>query len=100
MVDDIHFQKILPSVSSTKRVKRAGRQDKEKQNPSFKKFLNQNEDNEEEANDNKKKKKKKPTKDMNPTQEKSGRNTATGPPAEKPDPLQDNSHRKRIDVRA
>jgi hypothetical protein len=98
MVDDIHFQKIVPSVSSTKRVKRSGRQDKQKHNAPFKKFLNQNEDNEEETNEDQKKKKQ--IKTMNPTQEQSGKNVTTVPSAENRNTLQNNSQRKGIDVRA
>ena len=98
MVDDIHYQKIAIPVSSTKRVKRAGRQDKQKHNTPFKKFLNQNEDNEEETSEDQKKKKQ--TKAKNPTQEQSGKNATTAPAAENRDTLQDNSHRKCIDVRA
>ena len=98
MVDDIHFQKIVPSVSSTKRVKRSGRQDKQKHNSSFKKFLNQNEDNEEEINEDQKKKKQ--IKTMSPKQEQSGEKVMTAPSAKNRDFLQDDSHRKGIDVRA
>ena len=100
MVDDIHFQNIVPSVSSTKRVKRSGRQDKQKHNSAFKKFLNQNEDNEDETNKDKKKKKKKKIKTMNPTQIQSGKNVMTVPSGRKRTTFQDDAHRKGIDVRA
>ena len=98
MVDDIRLPKIVPSVSNTQRVKRAGRQDQQKHYPSFKKFLNQNEDNEEENNEDQQKKKK--TKTLMPTQEQSRKKNTTGPFTENRDALQDSSRRKGIDVRA
>ena len=98
MVDDIHFQNPLPPVSNTKRVKRTGRQDKEKHNSSFKKYLKQNEDKEEENKDDQKQKKK--TKDMSLPMGKAGKNSDALPPVEKPDGSQERSGQKRIDVRA
>lgn len=43
MVNHIHFQRILPSLSNSKRVKRADRKNTEQNNSSFKRILKKDE---------------------------------------------------------
>jgi hypothetical protein len=92
MVDDIHFQQNLPGVSNTKRVKKAGRQSKEKQNPSFKQYLKQNKDQPGDTEDDQKRDKKSTNKNL--THQKFGNDAAAG------DEPEDVSQGKRIDTHA
>jgi hypothetical protein len=96
MVEDISFPKNLPKVSRTQRVKRAARQNEEKQKQPFHNYLNQNEDQlkdgEDDQDSENEKKKSKPSR--------SHHAKASEPIAEKPHKPENDTQGKRIDVHA
>ncbi len=99
MVDHINFQRISPSLSSAQRVKRADQQNREQQDhPSFKKFLNQDEDKEKENTENQKDEKK--SNQLYPTQAKFRRQSNRAPHPQDDETIEENYHGKRIDVHA
>lgn len=99
MVDHIHFQRILPSLSNSKRVKRADRKNKEQNNSSFKRFLKKNEH--KEKNIEKDHQQGQKTKEMNRTKGKVDNDSTDDlTTSEKVGGMQKNDQRKRIDIHA
>ena len=99
MVDHIHFQKILPSLSNTHRVKRTDQKRREPQHQhAFKKFLNRDGDRETESSKDQKDKKK--SGQLYPTPAKSRSGSSFESAAEDGKSIAENYHRKRIDVHA
>ena len=99
MVDRIHFQKILPSLSNSKRVKRADRKYKEHHSSSFKRFLKKN--GVKEKNIEKYHQLDKKTKEMNRTKEKMNTDSSADVPTfENVGGMEENDQGKRIDIHA
>lgn len=99
MVEHISFQKISPSLSNAHRVKRADQKNREQQHQhAFKKFLNQDGDTDTESSEDQKDKKK--SNHLNPTQAKLRLASNFDPASEDGKAIEENYHRRRIDVHA
>jgi hypothetical protein len=93
MVDNIRFQKILPSLSSTGKVNKADRQKKKHEQPRFGKFLRPKQDKENDtAREN--------NEEDSQAEDKIGKNkTAVASDCESLQPIEPNDQGKIIDVR-